>query len=61
VLGLIGVGLTNTEIAARLVVSEATIKTHVNNLYSKAHLTNRSQAVIYAHRHHLQAPDSPPD
>ena len=61
VLGLIGAGLTNTEIAARLVVSEATIKTHVNNLYSKAHLSNRSQAVIYAHRHQLQAPDAPPD
>jgi DNA-binding NarL/FixJ family response regulator len=53
VLRLVAAGLTNAEIAARLVVSEATIKTHVNNLYAKAQVTSRSQAVIYAHRHGL--------
>jgi DNA-binding NarL/FixJ family response regulator len=61
VLGLVGAGLTNAEIAARLVVSEATIKTHVNNLYAKARLTNRSQAVVYAHRHQLQTSDDRPN
>jgi DNA-binding NarL/FixJ family response regulator len=57
VLGLVAAGLTNAEIAARLVVSEATIKTHVNNLYAKAQVTSRSQAVVYAHRHRLQPRD----
>jgi DNA-binding NarL/FixJ family response regulator len=58
VLQHVAAGLTNAEIAARLVVSEATIKTHVNNLYAKAQVTSRSQAVVYAHRHGLHAPDA---
>ena len=53
VLCLIAEGLNNSEIAQRMVVSEATVKTHINNIFSKAELRDRAQAVVYAMRHGL--------
>jgi DNA-binding NarL/FixJ family response regulator len=49
VLALIAEGLTNTEIAERLVVSAATVKSHVNHIFAKAGVRDRAQAVVYAY------------
>jgi DNA-binding NarL/FixJ family response regulator len=48
VLELIGQGLANTEIARQLFISEATVKTHINNLFAKADLHSRADAVRLA-------------
>jgi DNA-binding NarL/FixJ family response regulator len=53
VLALIAEGLTNAEIAERLVVSAATVKTHVNHIFAKAGVRDRAQAVVYAYANGL--------
>ncbi|MBJ7003878.1 response regulator [Streptomyces griseofuscus] len=56
VLVLIAEGLSNQEIAHRLHVSNATVKTHINNLFAKTGLKDRAQAVRYAYAKGLVRP-----
>ena len=56
VLGLVGEGLTNDEIAARWVVSPATVKTHVNRAMTKLGARDRAQLVIVAYETGLVRP-----
>lgn len=53
VLKLIAAGLSNGEIASTLVVSDATVKTHINHVFSKIGARDRAQAVHYAYTHGL--------
>ena len=53
VLKLIAAGLSNSEIADKLVLSNATIKTHINRIFYKTGARDRAQAVRYAHQHGL--------
>ncbi|GAA3585451.1 response regulator transcription factor [Nonomuraea rosea] len=50
VLVLVADGLNNTEIAAKLFVSEATVKFHISNVLSKLQVRDRLQAAVYAHK-----------
>jgi DNA-binding NarL/FixJ family response regulator len=66
VLALIAEGLANAEIAGRLFIGEATVKSHINHIFNKTGVRDRAQAVTYAFRHRLTrppdhaAPDPPP-
>ncbi|MDJ0381142.1 response regulator transcription factor [Streptomyces sp. G-G2] len=55
VFALVGAGLSNSEIAQRLVLSAATVKTHVHRCMGKLALSSRAQAVVLAHEHGVVA------
>jgi NarL family two-component system response regulator LiaR len=57
VLQLVAQGWQNSEIGERLVISEATVRTHVSNILSKLHLASRTQAALYALREGLASLD----
>jgi DNA-binding NarL/FixJ family response regulator len=56
VLALIGSGLSNGEIAQRLVLGEGTVKTHVGHVFAKLDLRDRAAAVVFAFDHGLVVP-----
>jgi NarL family two-component system response regulator LiaR len=53
VLMLVAQGLSNADIAEKLFITERTVKAHVSNLLGKLHLSDRTQAAIYAWREGL--------
>jgi DNA-binding NarL/FixJ family response regulator len=53
VLALLGRGLSNRDLAAELFVAEKTVKTHVSSILGKLHLTDRTQAALFAVHHGL--------
>ena len=56
----VAAGHTNQEIASRMTLSEATVKTHVARVLAKLHLRDRIQIVIHAYEHRLAGPGSLP-
>lgn len=61
ILGQIGSGRSNSEIAGRLFLSEATVKTHVTRVLTKLRLRDRAQAVVLAYETGLVRPGDPRD
>lgn len=59
VLILVARGLSNQDIADKLVISERTVRTHVSNILSKLQLANRTQAALYALKEGLTSLDEP--
>jgi DNA-binding NarL/FixJ family response regulator len=60
VLRLMARGATNSEIAADLYVSEATVKTHVGSIFFKLGVRDRAAAIVFAYDHGVVRPGSPP-
>ncbi len=58
VLQLLAQGLENWEIAERLVITEATVRTHVSNITGKLHVASRTQAALYALREGIASLDN---
>ncbi|MFI9455577.1 response regulator [Amycolatopsis sp. NPDC052450] len=56
VLRAIGRGLTNAEIAAALVISEVTVKSHIGRIFTKLQLRDRAAAIVYAFDHGIVVP-----
>ena len=56
-LTLLASGLSNSEIAQRLFLSNATVKTHINRIFAKTGARDRAQAVRYAYQHGMATPD----
>lgn len=61
VLQLVAQGLDNQEIADKLVISEATVRTHVSNILGKLQLASRTQAALYALREGLASLNATPE
>ncbi len=61
VLQLVAQGLSNQEIAGKLFIGDATVRTHIGNILSKLHLANRVQATLYALRKGLSSLDNSGD
>src|SRR5437763_1472318 len=59
VVRLIADGLSNAEVADKLVISEKTVKGHVSNILSKLHMMDRTQAAVYAWQHGFVARREP--
>ena len=56
IIGLIGKGLSNKDIADRLCISDITVRHHLTNIYSKLDVSNRQKLLIFAHQYGLIEP-----
>ena len=56
IITLIGEGLKNRQISARLFISEATVRHHLTSIFDKLNVSDRLELIIYAYRHNLIKP-----